>query len=84
MTEAHDRLYIEKAHFARTIPIPTLGVRTTEFELTLERADALFESGQKAASEFLATWDFNAYIAEFRSGKEHHRRAEIAAELDSV
>jgi len=81
MTEAHDRLYIEKAQFARTIPIETLGIRTTEFNLTLERADALYESGRKAAREFLAAWDFNAYITEFRSGKPHHRRAEIAAEL---
>jgi NTE family protein len=81
MTEAHDRLYIEKAQFARTIPIKTLGVRTTEFNLTLGRADALYESGRTAALEFLRTWNFEAYIAEFRQGKTHHRRAEIAAEL---
>ena len=33
MLEAHDRLYLEQADFARTIPIPTLGVCATEFDL---------------------------------------------------
>jgi NTE family protein len=78
MVEAHDRLYIEKAQFARTIPIPTLGVRTTEFDLTRDRAQALFDSGRSAAKEFLATWDFDAYVAEFRSGKTQSRREELA------
>ena len=27
MMEAHDRLYVEQSNYARTIPIPTLGVR---------------------------------------------------------
>ena len=81
MMEAHDRLYVEKAQYARTIPIPTLGVRTTEFDITRERAEALYESGRKAAEEFLSMWDFKAYVAEFRMGKTHSRRADIAAEL---
>ena len=34
MMAAHDRLYIEQADFARTIAIPTLGVGTTEFDIT--------------------------------------------------
>jgi NTE family protein len=76
MVEAHDRLYIEKAQFARTIPIPTIGVRTTEFDLTRDRAQALYDSGRGAAEKFLATWDFDAYIAEFRSGKKQPTRRE--------
>jgi NTE family protein len=43
--EAHDRIYLEKAEYARTIPIPTLGIGTTDFELSRERAEALYESG---------------------------------------
>ncbi len=64
--EAHDRMYVERATYARTIPIPTLGVGTTEFEITPERRDALYEAGRKAASDFLEAWDFDAYVAEFR------------------
>ncbi len=78
MMEAHDRLYVEKAQFARTIPIPTLGVGTTEFDLSRERAQALYDSGRGAAEKFLAAWDFGAYIAEFRSGKTHSRHEELA------
>ena len=81
MMEAHDRLYVEKAQYARTIPIPTLGVRTTEFDITRERAQALYDSGRKAAEDFLSMWNFEAYIAEFRKGKTHSRREDIAAEL---
>jgi|RhiMetdeSRZDD1v2_1073273.scaffolds.fasta_scaffold410513_2 NTE family protein len=84
MMEAHDRLYVEKAQFARTISIPTLGVGTTEFELPRERAESLYESGRQAAQKFLETWSFDAYISEFRSGKEHHRREEIGAELQAA
>ncbi len=67
MTQAHDRFYIEQANFARTIPIPTLGVKTTQFDITPEQAQALFDSGQKAAADFLDAWDLDAYKAKFRS-----------------
>jgi NTE family protein len=84
MMEAHDRMYVQKEQFAPTIGIPTLGVGTTEFDIARERALALYESGRTAAATFLSGWDFDAYVAEFRSGKEHSRRAEIAAELKEV
>src|SRR5439155_18699560 len=79
MMEAHDRLYLEKEQFARTIPIPTLGVRTTEFDITRERAEALYQSGFQAAQDFLSRWDFDAYVEEFRRGKTQSRRAEVAS-----
>ncbi len=81
MMEAHDRLYVEQANYARTIPIPTLGVGTTEFVLPHERAIALYDSGRWAAERFLDSWDFDAYVAEFRTGKEHSRRRALEAEL---
>ena len=84
MMEAHDRLYVEQSSYARTIPIPTLGVGTTEFDLSPERALALFDSGRWAAEKFLDTWDFDAYIAEFRSGKEHSRRASLVNSMGST
>ena len=84
MMEAHDRLYLEKAQYARTISIPTLGVHTTEFDITPERTQALYESGRSAAEKFLETWNFEAYVQEFRTGKTHSRRAEIAAELQQA
>jgi NTE family protein len=81
MMAAHDRLYIEQADYARTVAIPTLGVGTTEFDITRERALKLYESGREATAKFLDTWDFEGYVAEFRQGKEHSRRNEIAADM---
>ena len=82
MMEAHDRIYVAQATYARTIPIPTLGVSTTDFELTRERKLELYDAGREAAEKFLATWDFDAYVAEFRSGKERHsRRQALVQEL---
>jgi NTE family protein len=81
MMEAHDRLYVEQANYARTIPIPTLGVGTTEFDLTKERAIALFDSGRWAAEKFLDKWDFDAYVAEFRTGKRRSRREALVASM---
>jgi len=81
MMEAHDRLYVEQANYARTIPIPTLGVGTTEFDLSRERALALYDSGRWAAEKFLDSWDFDAYIVEFRTGKEHSRREAVVASM---
>jgi NTE family protein len=84
MMEAHDRMYVEKEQYARTIPIPTLGVHTTEFDITAERKQAVYDSGREAAERFLETWNFEGYLTEFRSGKEHHRREEIGAELQKA
>lgn len=82
MMEAHDRIYVAQATYARTIPIPTLGVSTTDFELGRERKEQLFAAGREAAEQFLETWDFDAYVAEFRSGKApHSRRRALVGEL---
>ncbi len=75
--EAHDRLYIEQADFARTIPIPTLGVRTTEFDLPHDRALELYDSGHKAAEDFLAGWDGETYRKRYRMGEPPSRRASV-------
>jgi NTE family protein len=54
MMAAHDRLYIEEHDFEeRTIAIDTLGVGTTEFDLSSQRARALYQSGRDAARKFL-------------------------------
>jgi NTE family protein len=52
--DAHDRPYIGDQDFDRTIAIDTLGVGTTEFDLSPERALALYGSGRDAARKFLA------------------------------
>jgi len=79
--EAHDRLYLQRASFARTITIPTLGVGTTQFDITPDRAAALFASGVEAAATFLEHWDFADYLATFRSGAPQPSRREVVARI---
>jgi NTE family protein len=78
MMAAHDRMYLDQATYARTVAIPTLGVGTTEFEITPDRVQALHDSGHSAATDFLGHWDFQSYIEEYRRGKTHSRRAGAA------
>ncbi|MCL6583421.1 MAG: patatin-like phospholipase family protein [bacterium] len=66
MMEAHDAYHLAEAQFARTIPIPTLGVGTTEFNLSREKSRRLFESGVLAARKFLQGWDFEQYKKKYR------------------
>ena len=84
MLEARDRLYIETADFARTIPIPTLGVRTTDFDLPKERKLELYEAGRAAAERFLENWSFERYIEEFRRGENYSRRREVVARMQRI
>ncbi|CAN5795017.1 patatin-like phospholipase family protein [soil metagenome] len=81
MMEAHDRLYIEMADFARTICIPTLGVRTTNFDISREQRLDLYEAGRAAAEQFLESWSFERYLDEFRSGEEHSRRQAVVQRM---
>ncbi len=66
MMEAHDTRYIEDAHWVRTIPINTLGIRTTDFDITPAQADKLFTSGWEAARKFFHRWNFSIYKANYR------------------
>jgi NTE family protein len=72
MVEAHDRRYMDADALARTIEIPTLGVRTADFGSKRKRE--LYESGRDAAEEFLSRWDFEAYKTTFRSGQSRPSR----------
>jgi NTE family protein len=70
MMEAHDKLHVEQEDFLRTIAIPTLGVQATDFGLGPQQRDALFQSGRQAAQTFLKTWDFQAYIRQYRMQRD--------------
>jgi len=81
MTAALDRLYIETDDFVRTIPIPTLGVPSTDFTLSPDQTQALYDSGRQAADAFLKTWDFERYRAVYRSGQPVPTRREQALSI---
>lgn len=56
MLQAHDERYIEKQYRDRTVKIPTLGVRSTQFDLTEEVSARLFESGREKTEAFFRTF----------------------------
>jgi NTE family protein len=69
MTNFHDQMHIDDpAVLARTMFVDTGQVKATDFDIDESTQDMLFANGQKGAREFLAGWDFDDYVKEFRSG----------------
>jgi NTE family protein len=65
MMDAHDDRYIEMKNRFRTIKVPTLGVRLTDFDLSNEKSMELFQSGYQAAWSYLQTWSAQQYLMEY-------------------
>jgi NTE family protein len=76
MLESHDKQHVEDADFLRTIAVPTVGVRTTEFSLTPQKRARLYQSGCKAAEAFLKCWDEQAYVKRARRPVSTRYKAE--------
>lgn len=56
MLSAHDERYIETDKFVRTVKIPTLGISTTQFRISKEQTDALYNAGLTAGEDFFTNW----------------------------
>jgi NTE family protein len=72
MTGFYDRMHIDRADVVeRTIFVDTFGVKATDFDLSPETAEKLYDSGRLAATTFLdgdnehPGWDFPAYKKRF-------------------
>lgn len=61
MISAHDQRYISKQNHFRTIKIPTLGIKATDFHLTLKQSQQLYMAGQEAGQRFFQQWDNKLY-----------------------
>ncbi|MFX4260646.1 patatin-like phospholipase family protein [Pelotomaculum propionicicum] len=62
MLEAHDRLYeLDPRSMVRTIPITSMGIKTTDFDIIEKQKEDLFISGVNAAESFFASWDFDNF-----------------------
>ena len=51
---------------ARTIRVDTGSISSVDFGITPDEVAGLLEAGRTAATSFLATWDFEQYVQEFR------------------
>jgi len=66
MMSAHDQLHIDRDSVcARTVFVDTTGVSSTNFHLSGGAKRGLFDNGATAATEFLTTWDFDAWKRNF-------------------
>jgi NTE family protein len=66
MTNFHDGMYIDEPSVcARTIFVDCGQTRATDFDLSPEQAETLYQSGRAAATGFLETWDFEKYKATY-------------------
>ncbi len=62
MLEAHDRLFeLDPRSRVRTISIPSLGVKTTDFDTIDKQKENLFLAGTQAARSFFEGWNFETY-----------------------
>ena len=76
MMDAHDNYHISKSRgdFQRTMGIPTVvtvkgiekEIKTTDFDITQEDSEALFQNGVRVAQKFLETWDFEDWKKNYR------------------
>ncbi|KAA9007498.1 patatin-like phospholipase family protein [Paenibacillus spiritus] len=58
MLSAHDERYIEQEKRMHTVKVPTLGIRTVQFELTSEESSALYAAGYEAGAAFFRGWRY--------------------------
>ena len=62
MMDAHDNRHIREQDQVRTILVPTLGVKLTDFSISRKDKERLFQSGVKSAEQFFQTWSFDQYL----------------------
>ncbi len=62
MASAHDAIHLDDpCTIRRTIFVDTLAVKVTDFDITPEMQQMLYENGLKAGENFLEGWDFEAF-----------------------
>ncbi|TCS96408.1 patatin-like phospholipase family protein [Hazenella coriacea] len=64
MLDAHDNRYIKKQDQVRTILVPTLDVKLTDFSIEDKQREQLYQSGVTAAESFFKTWNYDRYLAD--------------------
>jgi NTE family protein len=75
----HDQTYLEQPCVRRrAIQVDTSAVGVVEFGCSEEKRAALVANGERAARDFLATWDWEAYRHECRGAPKVTRRRTVA------
>lgn len=66
MIDKNEEIYIKDKDAVRTVFIPTLGIKTTKFDLSRKMKLKSFQTGYTSAKKFLDSWDFQEYIKKYR------------------
>lgn len=73
MMEAHDQRHMDEGTEVRTVRIRTERVKTTDFDLSPQDSDALYERGRQGAKEFSERWGalggFAGYVVKYRQAQ---------------
>ncbi|MCM3171327.1 MULTISPECIES: patatin-like phospholipase family protein [unclassified Paenibacillus] len=74
MLTAHDERYIEQINRFRTVKIPTLGIKPTQFHLSAQDSTALYLSGVAAGTEFFSGWNTKIYDEQLNKQRKELRK----------
>jgi NTE family protein len=67
MLVGHDQAYLSQPWVkVRAIEVDSTDVGVLDFGITRSQAGALYDKGYAATTEFLSTWDWQAYLDRFR------------------
>lgn len=68
MLVGHDQTYLNQPWVSvRAIKVNSTDVSVLDFGISRDRLERLYDNGYAAASEFLSTWDWAAYLQRFRA-----------------
>lgn len=75
MVNNYDEMYLSDKDRVRTINISTLGVKTTEFNISRQKSLELFNEGYKASSNFFRNWNFESYVRKHRNVNNYYNKS---------
>lgn len=61
-----EEIYFKDCDAVRIVNIPTLGINTTDFNISKDQMRYLYKSGYMSAKAFLENWNFNTYLKNYR------------------
>ncbi|MDO4534375.1 MAG: patatin-like phospholipase family protein [Clostridium perfringens] len=62
----NEDIYLENKDAIRTIDLPTLSIKSTNFNLNNSEVLTLYKSGYKTTENFINSWSFDYYINRYR------------------
>ena len=63
----NENIHLENKDAVRTIELPTLSIKTTDFNLNKSKVLSLYKSGYKATENFINSWSFQRYVNDYRN-----------------